>query len=61
MRDPVAFDVHPTHGRSVEQNVDQMVGQQIDLVDVKHTAVRAAQQTRRERVLTVAEHLLQIQ
>ena len=61
VRHPIAFDVHAAHRGGIQQNVDQMVGQQVDLVDVKHTAVRARQQARREGVLTVAQHLLQIQ
>ena len=58
VRDPVAFDVHPTHGGRVEQDVDQMVGQQVDLVDVEHAPIRSGQQAGRERVLAVAKHLL---
>ena len=61
VRDAVALDVHPAHRRGVEQHVDKVVVQQVDLVDVQHAAVRARQQARRERVLTVAQHPLQIQ
>ena len=61
MRDAVALDVHPAHRRGVEQHVDQMVVQQVDLVDVEHAAVRAGQQAGRERMLAVAQHLLQVQ
>ena len=61
VRDAVALDVHPAHRRGVEQHVDQMVVQQVDLVDVQHAAVRARQQSRRERVLAVAQHPLQVQ
>ena len=61
MRDTVAFDVHPAHRRGVEQHVDEVVVQQVDLVDVQHAAVRAGKQTRREGVLAVAQHPLQVQ
>ena len=61
MGDAVAFDVHPPHRGGVEQHVDQMIVQQVDLVDVEHAAVRAGQQARRKRVLTVAQHPLQVQ
>ena len=61
VRDAVALDVHPAHRRGVEQHVDQVVVQQVDLVDVQHAAVRARQQPRRERVLAVAQHPLQVQ
>lgn len=61
VRDPVAFDVHPAHGGGVEQDVDEVVVQQVDLVDVENTAVCTGQQARREGVLTVAQHLLQVE
>ena len=61
MRDAVAFDVHPSHRGGVEQHVDQMIVQQVDLVDVEHAAVRAGQQSRRKRVLAIAQHPLQVQ
>ena len=38
-----------------------MVGQQVDLVDVEHAAVSAGEQPGGKRVLTIAQHLLQIQ
>ena len=43
MRHAVAFDVHPAHCRRVEKYVDQVIGQQVDLVDVEHAAVGAGQ------------------
>ena len=61
VRDAVTLDMHPTHRRGVEQHVDQVVVQQIDLVDIEHAAVGAGQQSRGERMLAVAQHLLQIQ
>ncbi len=61
VRDAVAFDVDPAHRRGVEQHVDQMVVQEVDLVDVQHAAVRTGQQPRREGVLAVAQHTLQVQ
>ena len=45
VRHPVAFDVHPTHGGGVEQDIDEVVGQQVDLIDVQHAAVRPGQQS----------------
>ena len=61
VRDTVALDVHPAHRGGVEQDVDEVVGQQVDFVDVEHAAVRTGQQPRREGVLAVAQHLLQVQ
>ena len=61
MRDPVAFDVYPSHRSGIEQHVDQVVVQQVHLVHVEHSAMRAGQQSRRKRVLTIAQHPLQIQ
>ncbi len=61
VRDSVSLDVHPSHRGGVEKHIDEMVVQQIDLVDVEHAAVRAGQQTGRERVLAVTQHLLQVQ
>ena len=43
-RDRVALDVADAHRGGVEQDVDEVVGQQVDLVDVEHAAVRARQQ-----------------
>ncbi len=45
-----ALALHPVDpgGGHVEQHVDQMVGQQVDLVDVEHAAVGASQQPRLE-------------
>ena len=40
-------DVHSRH-RDVEQYVDEMVGEQVDLVHVEHTTVGSRQQTRVE-------------
>ena len=36
-RQPLALDVVDTHRRRVQEEVDQVVGQQVDLVDVEHT------------------------
>ncbi|OBG54893.1 hypothetical protein A5669_19290 [Mycolicibacterium fortuitum] len=61
MRNAFALNMNATHGGGIEQHVDQVVVQQVDLIDVEHAAVGTGQQARRESVLTVAEHLLQIQ
>ena len=53
--------MHAAHRRRIQQYVDQMVVQQVHLVDVEHSTVRACQQSRRERVFAVAQHPLQIQ
>ena len=39
VRQAIALDVVDAAGGDVEQQVDQMVGQQVDLVDVEHAAV----------------------
>ena len=61
MRDAVALDVHTAHRGGVEDHIDQVVVQQVHLVDVQHAAVCAGQQARRERMLAVAQHFLQVQ
>ena len=43
-RDGVALDVADPHRGGVEEDVDEMVGQQVDLVDVQDAAMRARQQ-----------------
>ena len=47
----VALDVADAHRGCVEQDVDEVVGQQVDLVDVEHAAVRAGEQAGLERAL----------
>ncbi len=42
--DAFAFDTVDAGGGDVEQHIDEMVGQQIDFVDVKHPAVRRRKQ-----------------
>ena len=61
VRDTVPLDVHPTHRRGVEKHIDEMVVEEVHLVDVQHTTVRSRQQPRGERVLAVAQYLLQVQ
>ena len=51
----VALDVHAAERGRVEQHVDQVVGQQVDLVDVQQPAVGRRQQARLERGGTVGQ------
>ena len=43
-RDPFALDPVDAGGGDVEQHVDEVVGEQVDLVDVEHAAVGRGQQ-----------------
>ena len=49
--DPIALDGHLTRGGSVQQGVDEVVAQQVDLVDVEHAAVGAAEQAGLDTVI----------
>src|SRR5260370_29317726 len=44
MRETLALDTVDATGRLVKEYVDQVVGQQVDLVDVEHAAVRRREQ-----------------
>ena len=61
MRDSVAFDGHPPAGCGIEQYVDEMVGEQVDLVDVQHAAVGLGEQTRGEIGTAFAQYARQIE
>ena len=61
VRQPVPLDaVHARH-RHVEQGVDQVVGEQVDLVDVEHAAVGRGQQAGPEPGLAVGEQLGEVE
>ena len=47
--DGVALDARDARGGGVEQRVDEVVGQQVDLVDVEDALVGAREQARLER------------
>jgi hypothetical protein len=47
-RDALALDVGAAHRRCVEEQVDEVVVEQVDLVDVEHSAVRSREQARLE-------------
>ena len=49
-RDPFPLHAGAAGGRGVEQHVHDVVGQQVDLVDVEDAAVGQRQQARRERL-----------
>ena len=52
-RDSVALDARDARGRRVEQRVDEVVGQQVDLVDVEDAPVGAGEQAGLEGLLAV--------
>ena len=51
--DGVALDARDARGRGVEQRVDEVIGQQVDLVDVEDAAVGAREQPGLEGLLAV--------
>ena len=51
--DGVALDARDAGGGRVEQRVDEVIGQQVDLVHVEDALVRAREQARLERLLAV--------
>ena len=52
-RDGVALDARDAGSGGVEQRIDEVVGQQVDLVDVEDALVRAREQARLERLLAL--------
>ena len=60
-RDAVALHVRPAHGGGVQQQVDQVVGQQVHLVDVQHAAVRGGEQSGLVGLHAVGEGALQVE
>ncbi|MCY1493360.1 hypothetical protein D9M68_271960 [compost metagenome] len=59
--DAVALDAVHAAGADVEQQVDQTVGEQVDLVDVQHAAVGARQQAGLEGDGAALQRGLQVQ
>ena len=60
-RHPVPLDVRPAHGGGVEQGVDEVVGQEVDLVDVEHAAVGLGEQTGLVGAHTLGQRPLQVE
>jgi hypothetical protein len=60
-RHPVALDVRATHRGGVEEQVDEVVVQQVDLVDVQHSAVGVGEQARLVGPDPVGQRALQVQ
>ena len=55
VRDAVALDEVLAGGGDVEQHVDEVVGEQVDLVDVEHAAVGRGEQAGPERQLAAGQ------
>ena len=60
-RHPVALDMCAAHRGGVEEQVDEVVVQQVDLVDVQHSAVRLGEQARLVGPDPVGQRPLQVQ
>ncbi len=60
-RQALALDRVVPHGRHIEQHVDQVVGQQVDLVDIQQATVRRGQQARLECLAAVLERALDVE
>ena len=58
MTDTVALDMVFAAGGDIEQQIDQMIGQQVDFIDVEQTAMGAGEQARREAYFTILQCLL---
>jgi len=54
-RDTVPLDVRPPHRGGVQQQIDQMIGKQVHLVDVEHAPMRRGEQPRFVRLRPVAQ------
>ncbi|CAH0314089.1 Cytokinin riboside 5'-monophosphate phosphoribohydrolase [Pseudomonas sp. Bi70] len=61
MGNAVALDMVDAAGRRIEEQVDQMIGQQVDLIDVQHPAIGLAQQAGRELRTTFAQGRVQVE
>ncbi|KJU75381.1 hypothetical protein N619_21875 [Ectopseudomonas oleovorans] len=61
MGDTVTLDVVDPAGGGIEQQVDQMIGQQVDLIDIQHAAIGPGQQTRGKLRAALAQRCVQIQ
>ncbi|MCY1435504.1 hypothetical protein D9M71_516010 [compost metagenome] len=56
----IALDPVGTAGGDVEQQVDQMIGQQVDLVDIKNTTVGFGQYAWRKLRLALGQRRVQV-
>ena len=61
VRDAVTLDDHPARRRCVQQHVDEVVGEQVDLVDVEHSPIGVRQQPWRESLFTLGQNFLQVE
>ncbi len=61
MGNTIPLDHIDAAGSNVQQQVDQMVGEQIDLIDVQHTAVGFGEYTRGKLCTTLGQRGVQIQ
>ena len=59
--DRLALDVGAAHGGGVEEHVDEVVGQQVDLVGVEDPAVRRGQEARLEGGDAVAQRAVEVE
>ncbi|MNE31368.1 hypothetical protein D3C80_1249330 [compost metagenome] len=61
MGNTVAFDAVGTTGRHIEQQVDQMIGQQIDFIDIQHAPVGRGEHPRGKLRAPLAQRRIQVQ
>ncbi|MNF71188.1 hypothetical protein D3C84_531340 [compost metagenome] len=61
MGNTVAFDAVGTTGRHIEQQVDHMIGQQIDFIDIQHAPVGCGEHPRGKLRAPLAQRRIQVQ
>ncbi|MCY1181400.1 hypothetical protein D9M73_219010 [compost metagenome] len=61
MRDTVTLDAVCAAGSHVKQQIDQGVGQQVDLIDIQHTAVGLGQHARGKLRLALPQRGIQVE
>ena len=61
VRHRLPLDPVDTAGGHVEEEVDEVVGQEVDLVDIEHAAVGGGQQAGQEATLTAGQRCGQVQ
>ncbi len=61
MADAVTFNPVHTAGTDIEQQVDEVIGQQVDFIDVENALICFGEQSRVELDLLAIEDFLQIQ
>ena len=61
MGNAVALDQVGAAGGDVEEQIDEVIGQQIDLIDIKHTAVGLGQNAGRELRAAIAEGRVEVE